>query len=119
MRGRRGAAPFRFRHNRLELLRTRELLQRQLPSPPAVVLDVGGGTGVRAAWLAGRGYRVHLVDLQVPKTRAKSDTVRAGAALHCFTAATAARPELGVGEIPGQQCGGLQVAELAGRSGVT
>jgi methylase of polypeptide subunit release factors len=50
-------------HNRLELLRTRELLQRQLPSSPAVVLDVGGGTGVHAAWLAGRGYRVHLVDL--------------------------------------------------------
>ena len=52
----RGSA-FRFRHNRLELLRTRELLQRQLPSPLAVVLDVGGGTGVHAAWLAGRGYR--------------------------------------------------------------
>jgi ubiquinone/menaquinone biosynthesis C-methylase UbiE len=58
-----GQRLFRFAHNRLELLRTRELLQRQLPSPPAVVLDVGGGTGVHAAWLAGRGYRVHLVDL--------------------------------------------------------
>jgi hypothetical protein len=33
---------FRFRHNRLELLRTRQLLRRQLPSPPAGVLDVGG-----------------------------------------------------------------------------
>jgi hypothetical protein len=31
-----------------ELLRTRELLQRQRPSPPAVVLDVRGGTGVNA-----------------------------------------------------------------------
>ena len=49
-----GQRLFRFRHNRLELLRTRELLQRQLPSPPAVVLDVGGGTGVHAAWLPGR-----------------------------------------------------------------
>jgi hypothetical protein len=55
-----GQRLFRFAHNRLELLRTRELLQRQLPLPPAVVLDVGGGTGVHAAWLGGRGYRVHL-----------------------------------------------------------
>ena len=47
-----GQRLFRFRHNRLELLRTRELLLRQLPSPPAGVLDVGGGTGVHAAWLA-------------------------------------------------------------------
>ena len=52
-----GQRLFRYAHNRLELLRTRELLLRQLPSPPAVVLDVGGGTGVHAAWLAGRGYR--------------------------------------------------------------
>jgi hypothetical protein len=37
---------FRLRHNHLEVLRTRELLLRQLPSPPAVVLDVAGGTGV-------------------------------------------------------------------------
>ena len=47
-----GQRLFRFRHNRLELLRTRELLLRQLPSPPAVVLDVGGGIGVHAAGLA-------------------------------------------------------------------
>jgi hypothetical protein len=48
-----GQRLFRSAHNRLELLRTRELLLRQLPSPPAVVLDVGGGTGVHAAWLRG------------------------------------------------------------------
>jgi len=35
-----------------------------------------------------------------------------------FTAATAARPSSGFGEIPAQQCGGLQVADLAERSGV-
>jgi ubiquinone/menaquinone biosynthesis C-methylase UbiE len=65
-----GQRLFRFAHNRLELLRTRELLLRHLPSAPAVVLDVGGGTGVHAAWLAGRGYRVHLVDLLPGHVRA-------------------------------------------------
>src|ERR1039458_8664703 len=39
-----------------------ELLERLLPSPPAQVLDVGGGPGTYAAPLARRGYRVHLVD---------------------------------------------------------
>jgi ubiquinone/menaquinone biosynthesis C-methylase UbiE len=46
----------------LELVRTQELLQRYLPPPPADVLDVGGGPGVYAAWLAYAGYRVHLID---------------------------------------------------------
>ena len=36
----------------LELVRTQEILRRHLPSPPARLLDVGGGTGVHAAWLA-------------------------------------------------------------------
>ncbi len=47
----------------LELTRTQEILRRHLPPPPADVLDVGGGTGVHATWLAEDGYRVHLVDL--------------------------------------------------------
>ena len=68
-----GQRLFRFAHNRLELLRTRELLQRQLPSPPAVVLDVGGGTGVHAAWLVGLGYRVHLVDIVPDHVRAAAE----------------------------------------------
>lgn len=37
-------------------------MERLLPSPPAAVLDVGGGPGTYAAPLARRGYRVHLVD---------------------------------------------------------
>ncbi|WP_319461776.1 class I SAM-dependent methyltransferase [Micromonospora sp. RTP1Z1] len=48
---------------RLEAARTRELLSRLLPPPPATVLDVGGGTGAYAGWLAAAGHRVHLVDL--------------------------------------------------------
>jgi SAM-dependent methyltransferase len=46
----------------VELARTQDVLERYLPPPPARVLDVGGGTGVYARWLAGRGYEVHLVD---------------------------------------------------------
>ena len=46
----------------LELVRTQELLERYLPPPPSAALDVGGGPGVYAAWLAQAGYRVHLVD---------------------------------------------------------
>lgn len=52
----------RSMHGRLEFLRTQELLRRYLPPPPAVVLDVGGGTGVHAAWLTADGYAAHVVD---------------------------------------------------------
>ena len=47
---------------RLEFLRTQEVMERWLPKPPAVILDIGGGPGAYAAWLAERGYEVHLVD---------------------------------------------------------
>jgi SAM-dependent methyltransferase len=47
---------------RLEEMRTRELIERHAPPPPATVLDVGGAAGAYAFWLAGRGYAVHLVD---------------------------------------------------------
>ncbi|MEO3755013.1 class I SAM-dependent methyltransferase [Streptomyces sp. B6B3] len=47
---------------RLELLRTQELLRRYLPPAPARILDVGGGPGIHARWLAENGYQVHLVD---------------------------------------------------------
>jgi len=49
--------------DRLELVRTLELLDDALPTPPARVLDVGGGPGVYAARLAGAGYEVRLVDV--------------------------------------------------------
>ena len=47
---------------RLERIRTWEIMERHLPEPPARVLDVGGGTGIYALPLCGRGYRVHLID---------------------------------------------------------
>jgi ubiquinone/menaquinone biosynthesis C-methylase UbiE len=58
---------------RLELVRTQELLARFLPPPPALVLDVGGGPGSYAIWLAERGYEVELLDpmeLHVSQARA-------------------------------------------------
>jgi ubiquinone/menaquinone biosynthesis C-methylase UbiE len=46
----------------LERMRTQELIARYVPPPPATVLDVGGGTGPYAFWLAEQGYTVHLLD---------------------------------------------------------
>lgn len=49
-------------YSRVEFARTKELLSRFLPVPPAKVLDVGGGPGRYAAWLADAGHKVLLVD---------------------------------------------------------
>jgi ubiquinone/menaquinone biosynthesis C-methylase UbiE len=46
----------------LEALRTRELIERHAPAPPAIVLDIGGAAGAYALWLAEAGYSVHLLD---------------------------------------------------------
>ncbi len=66
----------------IELARTQDVLERYLPAPPARVLDVGGGTGVYARGLAGRGYEVHLVDpvpRHVEEARVHPGPVLAGA----------------------------------------
>jgi SAM-dependent methyltransferase len=46
----------------LELVRVQEVVRRHLPTGRLRVLDVGGGTGVHARWLAADGHAVHLVD---------------------------------------------------------
>lgn len=51
---------------RLEGERTRDVLREHLPAPPARILDVGGGPGAYAFWLAERSYEVHLLDV-VPR----------------------------------------------------
>ena len=48
---------------RLEGERTREILREHLPAPPARILDVGGGPGAYAFWLAEQSYEVHLLDI--------------------------------------------------------
>src|SRR3954453_14266552 len=67
-------------HGRLEFARTVELLGRVLPAPPARVLDVGGGTGIHARWLAGGGAAVTLLDLMPEPVAqaARIEGVRAG-----------------------------------------
>jgi SAM-dependent methyltransferase len=49
-------------YSRIEFIRTKEILDRYLPPSPARILDVGGGPGAYAAWLADAGYEVRLVD---------------------------------------------------------
>src|SRR4051812_32595798 len=59
----------------LEFTRTTELIERYLPVPPATALDVGGGSGRYAAWLAGLRYSVHLVEpvpVHVQQARARA-----------------------------------------------
>jgi SAM-dependent methyltransferase len=58
---------------RLELVRTQEVVRRHLPVGKLRILDVGGGAGVHARWLAADGHDVHLVDavpLHVEQARA-------------------------------------------------
>jgi SAM-dependent methyltransferase len=57
----------------LELARTQELILRYLPTERQSILDVGGGPGVYATWLAELGHDVRLVDpvsLHVEQARA-------------------------------------------------
>src|SRR5262245_35550476 len=62
--------------SQLEFARTQEMVAERLPPPPAIVLDVGGGAGAYALWLAEIGYEVHLIDpisRLVSKAQARSD----------------------------------------------
>lgn len=70
----------------LEFVRTQELLKRHLPPSPADILDVGGGPGAYAAWLARCGYRVHLLD-PVPLHVEQATAASAAQPDHPFTAA--------------------------------
>ena len=55
-------ARLRVGEGRLEMWRTQDVLRRLLPGVPSRVLDVGGGSGVHAQWLAADGHEVELVD---------------------------------------------------------
>ena len=56
----------------LESARTRQIIARHLPPPPATVADIGGGPGRYSLWLAALGYRVlhrDVVPLHVDQLR--------------------------------------------------
>ena len=65
---------------RLEFERTKAILIRVLPKPPARIVDVGGAAGAYSFWLAEQGYDVHLVDASarlVQEARTRNATSRA------------------------------------------
>jgi ubiquinone/menaquinone biosynthesis C-methylase UbiE len=81
--------------SQLEFERTKEILTRVLPEPPARVIDVGGASGAYSLWLAGRGYEVHLVDLSsrlVDEARRRSDAA-ANPLASCSVADARALPQ--------------------------
>jgi SAM-dependent methyltransferase len=53
----------RFDRHPTEFAVTRRMIQETLPPAPARILDIGGGPGRYAIWLAGQGYSVTLLDL--------------------------------------------------------
>ena len=64
---------------KLEFERTKDILTRLLPAPPARVIDVGGAAGTYSAWLTERGYDVHLIDATprlVVEARQRNATLR-------------------------------------------
>jgi ubiquinone/menaquinone biosynthesis C-methylase UbiE len=64
--------------SQLEFERTKEILLRFLPAPPARIVDVGGAAGAYSMWLAEQGHEVHLVDLSerlVGEARRRSATL--------------------------------------------
>lgn len=65
--------------NRLEKIRTLDILERYLPKPPAVILDIGGAAGVYSFILADLKYDVHLIDivpLHITQAKEKNNSVK-------------------------------------------
>lgn len=54
-----------------------ELLERLVPPPPAIVADLGCGTGTIAVLLAGEGHRVHGLDVSDRMIAAAREKARA------------------------------------------
>ncbi len=82
----------------LERLRTQSILTRFLPPPAAVVLDIGGGTGIYAFTLAQLGYSVHLIDPVEPHLeQARSHSNESGVRLASITPGNACKLDFASG----------------------
>jgi S-adenosylmethionine-dependent methyltransferase len=80
-------------------------LLRSLPSPPATILDAGGGTGTFAVPLAERGYAVTLVDRSPEWLEVAADRARAaGVALELVAGDVAEIPNLAPGPFAAILC---------------
>lgn len=73
--------------SRIEFERTKEILGRALPSPPATIADIGGGPGAYAIWLASLGYEVRHRDLMpLHVEHLRRDAAAAGVAVEAQVA---------------------------------
>lgn len=79
--------------SQLEFARTKEVVLRYLPPPPATILDFGGAAGAYALWLAERGYQVHLID-PVPRLVEEARRRSEAAAMRIATCQVGDAPEL-------------------------
>lgn len=60
----------------IEFERTKEILLEELPPPPAVIYDIGGGYGEYSFWLTSLGYEVYLYDIAEENIRMSDDMAR-------------------------------------------
>ncbi|EMD24141.1 STAS domain-containing protein [Amycolatopsis azurea] len=82
---------------RLEFLRTQEIVRRHLPAGSLRVLDIGGATGVHAAWLAADGHRVALFDIVDDfRRRTLGAALAAGEQVEWFVLYTEANVEIDI-----------------------
>lgn len=80
----------RLARHRTEFAVTQRALADYLPPSPAHVLDVGGGPGRYALWLAAQGYRVTLFDLSAELlTTAQTQAAAQGVTLAGYEHGTA------------------------------
>lgn len=59
-----------------EFERIKELIEQHISKPNSTIIDIGGGTGKYAEWLAKNGHTVHLVEpvlkhIKLAENRAK------------------------------------------------
>jgi SAM-dependent methyltransferase len=88
-------AHYNSTRGRIRLRLVLERLRETFPSPPARVLDAGGGSGVVAIPLAEQGYDVTLLDASEGMLRVAHDRIgAAGVELAVVTGAIDAAPRL-------------------------